>query len=578
MAEQTTVMLVPTNIGTVWLRQAGVLVGIAAAVALGVGVVMWSRTPSYGLLYSSLSDRELTQVMDALQAADIPYKLDNASGALMVPAAQVYDARLKLAAAGLPKSASMGFEVLEKDTGPFASSQVAEMARYQHALEEELARSIGRLSNVRSARVHLAIPKPSVFARDKKDPSASVLVDLYPGRRLEEGQVAAIAHMVSASVPHLKMQDVTVVDQQGRLLSGGERREQMLAATERFDYMRKLEDSYAQRIEDMLAPLVGVEGVKAQVAAEIDFTDTGQTSESFNPDAQSVRNEQTLEESRTGGLAGGVPGPLSNQHPSAATAPERTAANASAGVAANAQAMADNAAAAAGNTLPGAGAAVAETATPQGTRRQATRNLEVDRTISHSRMAAGSVRRLSVAVLLDNRTTLGKDGKAVKTALSDQELTRITALVKEAVGFDATRGDTVNVTNADFTRPEQPEPLPEPPLWTQAWVMDVGKQILGGLFALLLAFGVIRPAIRALTGKDLAISAGTQPMPPGDGALTLPPAAMSSATPLAHESGNAGQLQSPGRTVINELDRVKTLANHDPKLAAQVVKNWVSVE
>ena len=573
MAEQTT-LLVPanTNPTLALLRQVGVLVGIAAAVALGVGVVMWSRTPNYGLLYSSLSDRDLTQVMDALQAADVRFKVDHGSGAIMVPASQIYDARLKLAAAGLPKSASTGFEVLEKDTGPFGSSQIAELARYQHALEEELAKSIGQLSNVRSARVHLAIPKPSVFARDKKDPSASVLVDLYPGRRLEEGQVAAIAHMVSASVPNLKMEDVTVVDQQGHLLSGAESPEQMLVAVQRFEYTRKLENTYAKRVEDILTPLVGLDGVKATVAAELDFTNTEQTSESFNPDAQSVRSEQTLEENRTGSIEGGVPGALSNQPPGAATVPETTGANAN--NAANPNAT--------GGTPPGAtaGAAAASSASPQSARRQATRNYEVDRTISHSRMAMGSVRRLSVAVLVNNRTTVGKNGKITKTALSKEEVERITGLVKEAVGFDATRGDTVNVTNADFTVPPQPEPLPEPPLWKQPWVLDVGKQILGGLFALILAFGVIRPAIRALTRKEAGMPANIQPMLNADGTLAIPSgaAALPSPAQMAQAGANTARLGAPASGTSSEIDRVKQLAAQDPKVAAQVVKNWVSAE
>lgn len=554
MAEQTT-LLVPANAQLSWLRQVGVMVGIAAAVALGVAVVLWSRTPSYGMLYSSLSDRDLAQVMDALQAADIRYKVDNASGAIMVPADQVYDARLKLAAAGLPKSASMGFEVLENESNPFGNSQTAELARFQRALEEELARSIGKLSNVRSARVHLAIPKPSVFARDKKDPSASVLIDLYPGRALEEGQVDAIAHMVSASVPNLKMSAVTVVDQQGRLLTGSDGPEQIREAAHRFQYTSKLEESFARRVEDILSPLVGNDGVKATVAAEVDFTATEQTSESFNPDSQSVRSEQTLEENRAGSIEGGVPGALSNQPPGAGAAPETTAADA-------------NATAAAGAT-----AAAAASTGPQSNRRQATRNFEVDRTISHSRLSAGSVRRLSVAVLVDNKTSVGKNGKITKTPFTKEEIDRMTALVKEAVGFDATRGDTVNVTNADFTMPPKVEPLPEPPVWKQAWVIDLGKQVLGGLFALIVAFGVIRPAIRALMRREVVVPNGAEPVMNADGSLSLPAGAGAS---LPGGAGALAQLAPPRDQ--SELDRVKVLASQDPKLAAQVVKGWVNAD
>lgn len=560
MAEQTT-LLVPENAQLSWLRQVGVMVGIAAAVALGVAVVFWSRTPTYGLLYPSLSDRDLTQVMDALQAASIQYKVDPASGSLMVPADQVYDARLKLAAAGLPKSASTGFEMLEKDS-PFGASQQAEVVRFQRALEEELARSIAKLANVRSARVHLAIPKPSVFARDKKDPSASVLVDLYPGRTLEEGQVDAIAHMVSASVPNLQMSAVTVVDQQGRLLTGSGAPEQLREAASRFSYTRKLEDTYAKRIEDILAPLVGNDGVKATVAAELDFTATEQTSESYNPDAQSVRSEQTVEENRTGSVEGGVPGALSNQPPGAGAAPENAAGNAPGAAA--------------------AGAAAGAAAAPQSNRKQATRNFEVDRTISHSRMSSGSVRRLSVAVLVDNKSSVDAKGVVTKTPLTKEELDRMTALVKEAVGFDATRGDTVNVTNADFTLPPAVQPLPEPPLWKQPWVIDIGKQVLGGLFALIVAFGVIRPAIRSLTRREVVVPPNMNLNP--DGTLALPPgsspeavaAAGGNAAALAGPNGETPQLEMPKES--SELDRIRNLAASDPKLAAQVVKGWVAAE
>jgi flagellar M-ring protein FliF len=559
MAEQTTTLLVPANSYLPWLRQVGVLVGIAAAVALGVGVVMWSQTPTYGLLYSSLSDRDLTQVMDALQAADIRYKVDNASGAIMVPASEIHDARLKLAAAGLPKSASMGFEVLEKDASPFGSSQMAEVARFQRALEEELAKSIAKLANVRSARVHLAIPKPTVFAREKKDPSASVLVDLYPGRSLEEGQVDAIAQLVSASVPNLKMSEVTVVDQQGRLLSGSQGPEQMREAAHRFQYTRKLEESYAKRIEDILTPLVGADGVKAEVTAELDFTATEQTNESFNPDAQSVRSEQTMDESRSGSIEGGIPGALSNQPPGAGIAPETTGGNA-------------GAAGEAGNAVAGGAVATAAGATPQSSRRQATRNYEVDRTISHSRMSVGSVRRLSVAVLVNNRTSISKKGKVTKTPLTTEEMARITALVKDAVGYDSMRGDTVNVTNADFTLPPQPEPLPEVPVWKQAWVLDVGKQVLGGLFALIVAFGVIRPAIRALTRREVVMP----PLMNADGTLVLPANLASTGGQAPAQIGAAGQLALPKEA--GDIDRVRHFAAQDPKLAAQVVKGWVNAE
>jgi flagellar M-ring protein FliF len=574
MAEQT--LYVPANPNVTLLRQAGILIGIAAAVAIGVAVVLWSQTPNYSLLYSSLSDRDLSQVMDALHNANIDYKVQNSSGAILVPSSKVYDARMKLAAAGLPKSASMGFETLEKDQG-FGSSQLSETVRFQHALEEELAKSVSRLANVRTARVHLAIPKQSVFARDHHDPSASVLVDLYPGRTLDDGQVAAISHLVAASVPNLSEGEVTVVDQQGQLLTAPDGPENMQVALARYDYTRKLEDNYSKRIEDILTPLVGADGVKAQVSAEVDFTDTEQTSESYNPDQQAMRSEQTMEERRVGDAgAGGIPGALSNEPPAGGSAPETTAASANGpnsnggNTKGGASAQGQNA-----NAQGGGATATKQTAQmPESTRKQETRNFEVDKTISHTRMPVGTVHRLSVAVLVNNKTVVDDSGKTTQKPLSADEIARITALVKEAVGFNAARGDTVNVTNADFTKPPEIQPLPEPPIWKQPWVWDIAKQVAGGLFALLVAFGIIRPAIKSLMKREAASSTG-QVAVNADGTLALPPGASGMQAALPGPNQAAGQISAPS---MNEMERVKQFAAQDPKLAAQVVKSWVNQE
>lgn len=547
------------------LRQAGVLVGIAAAVALGGWVVMWSRTPHYSMLYSDLSDRDMTQIVDALKSSQIPYRLDPDSGALMVETAKADDARLQLAAAGLPRGGARGFELMDEEPA-FGTSQFMEKARYQHAIEGELSRSISRIDNVRAARVHLALPAESVFARARREPSASVIVDLYAGRRLEPTQVAAITHLVSASVANLPSSRVTVVDSRGNLLTDAKRDEQMALANQRFEYTRKFEQSYVERVEAILEPFVGPDGVRAEVSADLDFTLTEQTRETFNPDLPVVRSERVLEEERAGGGAGGVPGALSNVPPAAAAAPEQVAA---AGV------------------QPGASQSGNDGAEqPTSRRSQTTRNYEIDRTISHTRPSVGALRKLSVAVVLrkPQPTVAPAAAGAAEAAASAapaeftaEEVTRMTQLVKDAVGFDPARGDTVTVTPAAFVAPVVPEPLPAPPIWEQPWAWDVGKQLLGGLFVMLLFFGLLRPAVRSLTAKPepqqperLEQVAGAQQQ------LALPPGAGSVSTAEATPALPAPQRDLGANLPLHEdLEQLKSIVTEQPLIAAQVIKNWI---
>jgi len=573
MADAT--VFVEQNSPAALLRQAGVLIGIAAAVALGGWVVLWSRTPSYEMLYSDLSDRDMTQIADALKATQIRYRLDPDSGALLVQADRADDAKLQLAAAGLPKGGARGLDLMEQSPA-FGTSQFMEKARYQRAVEDELARSVARIDNVRAARVHLALPPESVFARAKKAPSASVMVDLYPGRVLDAAQVAAITHLVSASVPNLPSSGVTVVDSRGNLLTDAKRDKLMALTAQRFEYTRKVEDDYVERIRRLLEPMVGPEGVRAQVTADLDFTETERTSESYNPDLQAVRSEKTVEEERTGGGPGGVPGALSNTPPDAATAPEQTAV--------------------AGTATPPPGQQTAGAQQPNSKRSQVVRNYEVDRTIAHTRASLGSIRKLSVAVVLRKPlpAAAAPDGAAAEppadpnaaaTAASAlagapkeftaDELARMTQLVKDAVGFDPARGDTVTLMPASFVEPMPPAALPPPPVWKQPWVWDIGKQALGGLFVLVLFFGLLRPAMKSLTAKPAVARldgerAGAQAaLPGGDNAalLALPRGGADSGTAAA-------PIALPG-SMHDSLDQLKDIVNKDPRVAAQVIRNWV---
>jgi len=303
------------------LKQVGLLAGVAAAVAAAVWLVLWSQGQNYSVLYGQLSERESGQVMDALTAAGIEYKL-SPSGAVSVPEAKVQEARIRLASQGLPQSDAMGIEMIQKDS-PLGASSMMESARYQSVLETELARTIIKVQGVQSARVHLALPKPSVFLQDAHKATASVMLQLYPGRRLEPGQVAAIVHLVASSVPELSATDVTLVDQAGSLLNSPDENAESAVSTRQLEYTHKLEESYQRRIVELLEPLVGAGRVRATVTADLDFTLTEETHENYDPQKTAVRSEQTSSETRKGGDGGaeGIPGALSNQPPGTAGAP-----------------------------------------------------------------------------------------------------------------------------------------------------------------------------------------------------------------------------------------------------------------
>jgi flagellar M-ring protein FliF len=439
-------------------------------------------------------------------------------------------------------------EILSQEQG-FGTSQFIEQARYQRAMEQELARSVSELQNVRSARVHLAIPKQSVFVRERKPPTASVVVNLYAGRTLERGHIAAVTHMVAASIPNMKSSDVTVVDQRGNLLSQPERSNSLALSDSQLEFTQKLEQLYISRIEDILTPIVGMNGVRAQVVADVDFTVTEQTQESYNPDLAALRSEQLAEEERVGGFGPmGVPGALANQPPGGGVAPE--------------QAVQEN--------VGEDGEAVAETVTPGSSTRRSTRNFELDRTISHSRLAPGDIRKLSVAVLVDEPTTTDAEGNVVTTPMSDAQMARINTLVMDAIGFNMARGDSLNVVSAPFVTPIEAEPLPGIPLWEQAWVWDVGKQVLGALVVLFLIFGLIRPAFRDLNkspDKQLTNQNGEN----AEG--------MSAEQVLSESSKNGediAKLTTGSERVEQHLTNIRSLVQQDPALVAQVVKNWAA--
>src|SRR5580700_100202 len=508
MAEATT--LPQPSALTAGLKPILLLIGIAAAVAAGVTVVLWTRGPSYSLLYANIAAEDQSQIAQALDAAQIPYRIQPGSNNIEVAAERVSEARMKLAGQGLPESGG-GFALMDKDPG-FGVSQFMENARYQHALETELGRTIANLRPVEGARVHLAIPRQSAFVRDQHPASASVFVQVKPGRRLEQGQVQAIVNLVASSIPEMEATQVTVVDQQGRLLSSPGSHDEFALGEQQFDMIHRLEDDYTQRIEALLAPMIGAGRVRAQVVAQMDMAVSEEAHEQYRPDSQIVRSEQISEQSsRDGSGAGGVPGALTNQPPPAgvAQAPPNTAPqnntnqNAATGTAAANAANKAPAAGATGLTQPIGGTGAGSDSSSS---KSTTRNYEIDRTLAYTRQPAGKLKRLTVAVLIDNMRTTDKDGKVKEVALTAQQLDHVTQLVKDAVGFDEARGDNVNVVNASFTaEPVTPEgELESPSFWESPLFLNIAKLGAGLAVLLVLVLSVLRPMVRSLVGPTRA--------------------------------------------------------------------------
>lgn len=512
------------------VRQVISLFGVAGAVAAGLAVFLWSQTPGLTLLYSDMAATEAAEITKALQAADIDYKLD-ADGNVLVAESKLHDARLQLASQGLPQSAAAGMQLMQEQSS-FGVSQFMENARYQHALEAELARTIATIGAVREARVHLALPKQTAFIRDNKGASASVLLQLFGGRVLESDQASAIVHLVASSVPNLNAGEVTLIDQHGRLLSSGDEEAAGAKAAAQFKYSRRLEETYKQRIEDLLTPLLGAGRVRAEVVADIDFTYTEETRESFDPARAVIRSEQISEDLTTGrsAQAAGIPGALSNQPPEATGS--------------------------AGALAAGATSLIE----PENTSRSSTRNFEVDRTIRHTRPQSGAIRKLSVAVLIDD----GPDAVDAEqsSALSDAEVKRYTALVKEAVGFNDERGDSVVVLSEAFHVAAPLQGAEPPAFWERPQLQDAMKQVLGAILVLAIAFGIVRPMLRGAIGGDQSIAAPFPGLPGGAAGAQL----------------RAGGAAIAGPDYEQKVAAAKNITSSDPARVAMVVKKWVAAD
>jgi flagellar M-ring protein FliF len=539
------------------------LLGVAAAVAIAASFVSWARTPDYKVLFSNVTDRDGGAIITALQQINVPYRMAEGGGAILVPADRVYDARLRLAQQGLPRGGSIGFELLENQR--IGTSQFIEQVNYQRALEGELSRTVQALGSVQGARVHLAIPRPSVFVRDQQKPSASVLVTLYPGRTLDPAQLAGITHLVASSVPELTPSAVTIVDQAGNLLASGPTARDGNAGLDagQLKYVQQVEQGLAQRIESILMPILGPGNVRAQVTAELDFSKVEQTAESFKPNPaaqQAIRSQQTVETLGDNARdASGVPGALSNQPPGAATAPL----------------VAPGQAPTKGGQQPPPPAA------PGNSHREATTNYELDKTITHTRAEVGALRRLSAAVVVNHRREV-RDGKAALTPLPEAEVAQLTELVKQAVGFNEKRGDRVNLVNAVFNEAERVE-IEAPGLAdvvTQRLLGNINTLLwtLGAVFAALFVYlMVVRPVLR-----DLAL-AGQRDREAQEAYLQAQAASGGGGGQTGGEGVMAGGVRSQPIVVGSQgfdadLRAVKDLARSEPQIVANVVKDWVGRE
>ncbi len=522
-------------------RQIGLLIGLAASVAIGLAVVLWSRDPNYVPLYTQMNTRDAAEVVSALERNGIEFKIDNNNSTILIPSANLQSTRLKLAAEGLPRD-PVGSEELFSSGNAFNSSQFMESARYKQALEAELARTISKFNDIKAARVHLAIPRESAFVRDIHQPSASVFIDVYSGLELKKHTVSAIINLVASSIPNLSASRVTVVDQDGQLLNEGGG-QTLFTDTERFlDYRQNLEHQYAQKIQDILTPLLGYGRVRAKVSADIDFTSYEQTQEMFNPELPSLRSEQTMQEKRNSASdAAGVPGTLSN------TPQPNPSLNNKNPAAPNAQQQ---------PAQPSSDASQSSD-----TRTQSTKNFELDKTISHTKNQPGTIKRLSVAVLVDNPAVMDEKTKAMtKKALTAKEIDQIKLLVADAIGLNSQRGDSLNVINSDFVKPDPIAPIPEERFWQKDIFWSIVKQVAGALFVLAMIFGVLRPMLKTLANnKGVGGGAYLEDIDEPQGELTYDGT-------IAIKDANDYESQ---------LNLLRQVVDKEPKRVAQVVKTWV---
>ncbi|EMQ3077311.1 flagellar M-ring protein FliF [Yersinia enterocolitica] len=533
------------------------LIAAAAAVAILVALMLWAKSPDYRVLYSNLNDRDGGDIVTQLTQLNIPYRFADNGGALLIPADKVHETRLRLAQQGLPKGGAVGFELLDQEK--FGISQFSEQVNYQRALEGELARTIGTLGPVLNVRVHLAMPKPSLFVREQKSPTASVTLALQPGRALDDGQINAIVYMVSSSVAGLPPANVTVVDQTGRLLTQSDSAGRDLNVAQ-LKFTNEVENRFQRRIETILAPMVGSGNVHAQVTAQVDFASREQTDEEYKPNQAAnqgaVRSQQVSTSEQLGGTnVGGVPGALSNQPSATPVAPIEVP-----------QATPAAGAGAAANAANRPATAARQTATSSNSRHDQTTNFEVDRTIRHTQQQAGMVQRLSVAVVVN----YGSDKAGKPIALSKDQLAQVESLTREAMGFSTVRGDTLNVVNTPFNATDDASGS-NLPFWQQPSFFDqllnIGRYLLILLVAWILWRKLVRPLIAKKQEADKAAASVNN----------IVQAAQTTETAKQTKEELALRKKNQQRVSAEvQAQRIRELADKDPRIVALVIRQWMS--
>ncbi|PIJ48451.1 flagellar M-ring protein FliF [Erwinia sp. OLTSP20] len=545
-----------------------ILVASAAAIAVVIALVLWAKQPDFRVLYSNLSNEDGGAIVSQLSQMNVPYRLDEHSGAIMVAADKVPELRMRLAQQGLPKGGGVGFELLDKEK--FGISQFSEQVNYQRALEGELARTIETIGPVKSARVHLAMPKPTLFVREQKKPSASVTLTLQPGRALDDGQISAIVHMVSSSVAGLPPGNVTVVDQAGHLLTKSDAAGRDLNDAQ-LKYTADVEARYQQRIENILSPLTGNGNVHAQVTAQINFDSSEQTSEQYKPnskpDNQVMRSRQTSASEQIGGpYPGGVPGALSNQPAPANTAPITTPNN----NAANGQNQANrNPNNASSNKNSASNSNNTANNLPSSTRKDETVNFEVDRTIRHTRLNVGEVQRLSVAVVVNYR----QDAAGKPVALTDAQLKQIEELTRQAMGYTASRGDSLNVVNSPFNQADAA--AGDLPFWQQQAFIDqmleIGRWLLVLIVAWILYRKMVRPQLlrKAELDRLKAEAISQRQNEQQNDAVTVS---------LSKDEQDRERKSQNRMSAEMMSQNIREMAEKDPRVVALVIRNWMKDE
>jgi len=546
------------------LRQLGLLVGLAASIALGVYIVIWAQEPVYAPLYGDLSEMDASQVINQLEQSNTPYKYDAGSGVISVAAEDIHEVRIRMASSGLPSSSDRGLAMLHDDQS-IGTSAFIEGARYNQAVAEELQRSIASLNIVNAARVHLAIPQKSAFIRNRSEANASVVVSLASGRSLSESQIAGIVYLVASSVSDLDPENVTLIDQRGRLLSGQGGSEEMQMSNEQLRYAHQIENSLTERVVRMLAPLYGEDNVRVQVTAAIDHTAEERTVERYGQQEPVLRSEQISEDTSNEAQAAGVPGALVPTPPNAG------------------QEGGIEGAQQAGNTS-----------------RRSTRNYEVDRTISHIKAAGGQIQRLSVAVVLNYKAqevdapppVPGEEAPEAAEAtmemlpVTPEEIAQVEQIVREAVGIDAGRGDSVSISSAQF-QTFVPAPIEEPEFMDSLSDYTGAAKMAGGFIAIMaLIFGVLRPMLRSLVSASAeAVIANAQPRyvnPEGQAydAQGQPMALQDGGQYPAQVGGPNGVAGSsmPRQSYDQQLGRARAMVQEDPERVAGVLKDWVAAD